>query len=98
MPPFPKSIMRLSLCLPALCLSPAFAREAQHSAALCAYQAQQAVARRHGLSFKGDGSSSSRIYADPEMSREADDAFDACIRKRAACEAARVKPRRNICP
>jgi hypothetical protein len=52
-------------------------------ATMCAYEAQSAVSRRHGLS-KTHGSSASKVYADPQMSQEADNAFDACVRRQAA--------------
>ncbi len=47
----------------------------------CALNAQKDVARRHGFSETADASAGSKIYANPTMSQEADDAFDACIRK-----------------
>lgn len=49
---------------------------------MCAYESQRAVARRHGLSERESGSVALRIYANPHLSLEADNAFDACIRRR----------------
>jgi hypothetical protein len=54
---------------------------AQTDGTRCAYQAQRAVARRHGLPETPDDDFSLRIYADPLMSQEADEAFDACVRR-----------------
>lgn len=52
----------------------------------CALEAQRAVARRHGLretpeDTRRNNSLSLRIYADPKLAQEADDAFDACVRR-----------------
>jgi hypothetical protein len=47
----------------------------------CALDAQKAVARRHHLAMRDDAALGTVIYADPLLSREADDAFDACVRK-----------------
>lgn len=52
----------------------------------CALEAQRAVARRHGLretpeDARRNNSLSLRIYADPKLAQEADDAFDACVRR-----------------
>lgn len=47
----------------------------------CALEAQQGVARRHGLHDGGNNSLSLKIYADPKLAQEADDAFDACVRR-----------------
>lgn len=46
----------------------------------CAWRAQEAVARRHGLAGRGDATAGSLIYSDPRLSQEADDAFDACVK------------------
>lgn len=48
---------------------------------MCAFEAQRAVARRHGLAKGETGSDLLHIYANPQMSQEADDAFDACVRR-----------------
>lgn len=50
----------------------------------CALEAQRSVARRHGLRAAADESLSLRIYGDPRLAQEADDAFDACVRRQAA--------------
>jgi hypothetical protein len=47
----------------------------------CAFDAQKAVARHHGLTDRTDGTLGSTIYGDPQMSQEADDAFDSCVKK-----------------
>ncbi len=47
----------------------------------CARESQQAVARRHRLLDAGSNSLSLKIYADPKLAQEADDAFDACVRR-----------------
>lgn len=56
------------------------ARGAHNHVTMCAYEAQKAVAQRHGLSGQRSDSLAPRIYADPDMAREADDAFDACVK------------------
>jgi hypothetical protein len=48
---------------------------------MCAWSAQNAVARRHGLTDRADGAVGSQIYKDPRMSQEADEAFDACVKR-----------------
>lgn len=55
-------------------------RAAGDHVTMCAYEAQKSVARRHGLSGQRSDSLALRIYANPEMAREADNAFDACVR------------------
>lgn len=47
----------------------------------CALTSQRAVAKHHGLSIAADDSFSLKIYADPQLSQEADEAFDQCVRK-----------------
>jgi hypothetical protein len=47
----------------------------------CALESQRAVARRHGLGATANDSLSLKIYRDPKLAQEADDAFDACIRR-----------------
>jgi hypothetical protein len=47
----------------------------------CALESRQAVARRHGLHESESHSLSMKIYADPKLAQEADDAFDACVRR-----------------
>lgn len=52
----------------------------------CTLEAQRTVARRHGLretpaDASRNNSLSLRIYADPKLAQEADDAFDACVRR-----------------
>jgi hypothetical protein len=49
--------------------------------AFCAFEAQKAMARRHRLAASGSGSDALGIYANPQMSLEADNAFDACVRR-----------------
>ncbi len=53
---------------------------AHNHVTLCAYKAQKAVAQRRGLSGQRSDSLALRIYADPDMAQEADNAFDACVR------------------
>jgi hypothetical protein len=48
----------------------------------CARAAQDAVAKRHRLRVTESGALSSKIYGDPKLAQEADDAFDACVRRR----------------
>jgi hypothetical protein len=50
----------------------------------CALEAQRSVARRHHLRAASDESLSLRIYSDPRLAQEADDAFDACVRRGAS--------------
>jgi hypothetical protein len=45
----------------------------------CAMASQAEVARRHGLRPGADASS--RIYANPQWAAEADNLFDACVRR-----------------
>lgn len=47
----------------------------------CALEAQHSVARRHGLRETAHNTLPSKIYADPRLAQEADDAFDACVRR-----------------
>lgn len=55
--------------------------KAQSSASNCAYEAQTSVAKRHRLTVRDAGSLSMTIYAKPELAKEADDLFDACVRR-----------------
>ncbi len=76
------AVSLLALCLQ---LSDADARTNHANARIdwntCAFDAQQAVARRHGLRGQDSGAVGSIIYSDPRLSQEADDAFDACVKK-----------------
>lgn len=60
----------------------AAARSARVAPPDCALDAQRSIARRHGLHEAVDNSLSLKIYDDPKLAQEADDAFDACIRHR----------------
>jgi hypothetical protein len=74
----------LILAVAALALAlPASAKSAAARAGVtdCALESQRAVARRHRLAAATDNSLSLKIYADPRLAQEADDAFDACIRR-----------------
>lgn len=71
----------LSAAQPSAAASPRRVRGADRHVAMCAYEAQKAVARRHGLSGQPNDSLALWIYGNPNTAREADDAFDACVRK-----------------
>jgi hypothetical protein len=45
----------------------------------CALASQREVARRHGLRIGSD--TSSKIYANPRWAAEADNLFDACVKR-----------------
>jgi hypothetical protein len=47
----------------------------------CALEAQKLVAQRHRLPAGDSSALSMRIYASPELAVEADNLFDACVRK-----------------
>ncbi len=66
---------------PSAAVSGAKPRDDGPGLANCALDAQRAVARRHGLSTADDGSLATRVYADPKTAVEADNAFDACVRR-----------------
>jgi hypothetical protein len=69
----------------ALCGSETLARgrpaKAEADAPNCALAAQRLVARRHRLPAADSSALSMRIYASPELAVEADNLFDACVRK-----------------
>jgi hypothetical protein len=45
----------------------------------CALASQREVARRHG--FRSSADNSSKIYANPTWAAEADNLFDACVKR-----------------
>lgn len=71
----------LSAAQPLAAASQQRVRGADRQVTMCAYESQKAVARRHGLSRQPSDSLALAIYGNPNMAREADDAFDACVRK-----------------
>ncbi|KAF2992441.1 hypothetical protein MJC1_00017 [Methylocystis sp. MJC1] len=71
----------LSAAQPSVAASQRRVRGADRHVTMCAYESQTAVARRHGLTGQASDFLALRIYANPNMAREADDAFDTCVRK-----------------
>jgi hypothetical protein len=51
----------------------------------CGHEAQMTVARHHGFEDMAHATMSKKIYASPQLKREADKAFKACMTRHNYC-------------